>query len=477
MNLISKKSKLTVSLLALMLALLSFSACCCNDESEEIKPKYVFYFIADGLGYSHISLTEAYLANSKGKIGAEQLTMTSFPVYGMVNTYSNNRQITGSAAAGTALATGKKENINAIAYFSGEYQDTESILDFFQKEGYKTGLISSVSLNHATPAAFYANSSSRSNYYEIGEQLIGSKIDYLGGGGLRHNMGADNSKTDIFDLLIEDGYNIVNNPDEIKPEYDMVYFVNPVILRSADMPYAIDAEYRGGYSLRDIVKSGIDFLYSENGFFMVIEGGKIDWAAHENDAAALVHDIIDFDNAVKTAFEFYEKHPDQTLIIVTSDHETGGLSLGINKNSYESDFNILNSQKISQEFLKTKVEQKMKTNTINNFSELYDFINDEFYTNDFQMTQKERALLSQAYMHYLTPTMISDEEYKSLYGPYCPVAFTCTRIINNRGSIGFTTTHHTAAAVPIFSIGVGSYSFGGYMDNTEIVEKVLNIFQ
>lgn len=455
----------------LVIGLLIFSVLfwgCSNDKEESAKvPKYIFYFIGDGMGYSHISLAEAYLANVEGDIGARQLAMTKFPVYGMVNTFSANRQITGSAAAGTALATGYKENIDNVGFFDGKFKDKETILQTAQNKGYKTGLISSVSIDHATPAAFYANSPCRSNYYDIAKQLVGSEINFLGGGGLRNNMGEDNLEPDVFNLLIEDGYEILNNIDELNKENEKTFLVNPVILPSADMPYAIDRAELGGYSLENIVNAGIEFLFDDNGFLMVVEGGKIDWAAHENDAGALIYDIIDFDNSVKMAYEFYKNYPDQTLIIVTSDHETGGLALGIDENRYHSEFGVFSQQRISQSYLANKLEEFYNNGSLD-FSALIEFLDNKFFNEDFSLTPKERARINSAYIHTKNPSTISDSELYTLYKGYCPVAYTCSDIINRRAAVGFTTGYHTAAAVPVFSIGVGSERFAGYLDNTEI---------
>lgn len=445
-----------------------------SQQPHNTKPKYIFYFIADGLGYSHISLAEAYLANIEGRIGAVQLNMCKMPVYGMVNTYSKNRQITGSAAAGTALAYGQKENINNLAYFEGNYSDKKSVLRIAQSNNYSTGVISTVSIDHATPAAFFAHSPSRSNYYDISKFLVDSGIDFIGGGGLRFPKGSEKDMQDIFDILRENEYDILSSITRIDNESNKLYIKNPVLLGAGDMPYAIDRSDQGGYSLEEVFDAGLNYLHGrEKGFFMVIEGGKIDWAAHRNDAATLVYDIIDFDNAVKKAMEFYYNYPDETLIIVTSDHETGGLSLGIGKQGYNSNFEKLSYQKKSQAYFSSKLSDFLKD--YNDFEEIVDFITNEFFKAGFSFTKAEIELLKVAYLHKNDNDLISPELFRELYRGYCPIAFTTNRIINDRAAVGFTTDAHTAAAVPIFSIGVGSELFGGYLNNTDVPLKIIEL--
>lgn len=467
------KKFLTVLILFIFTPGILFCKSVDKDAAPEIK--YIFYFIGDGLGYSHVSLTEAYLANKEGRIGVVPLKMTGFPVHGMVNTFAKNRQITGSAAAASALAYGLKENVNNISYFESNYKAERSVLYHAGKNGFKTGVITTVSIDHATPAAFFANEPYRSNYYEIGLQLAESEINFLGGGGFRRPEGNDNTQKNLYEILIEHDYYIFSDADENVSDHDKVYFLNPVIHGSGDMPYAMDREMQGGYSLTDFVKTGIEFLENDEGFLMIIEGGKIDWAAHRNDAAALVYDILDFDNSVKVAYEFLLKYPDQTLIIVTSDHETGGLSLGIDKTGYQSNFKALSYQKISQAALSGKISGLFAKNPDVEERKVHQLVMDKFFADGFVLNDKETEKLNTAILHYKKPEMISNVKRRYLYRGYCPISFTCTKIINQRASVGFTTGEHTAAAVPIFSVGTGSKLFGSYLDNTDIPLRIIEL--
>ncbi len=467
------KKYLTVLILFIFTSGFLFARSPEKESASEIK--YIFYFIGDGVGYSHLSLTEAYLANIENRIGVVPLKMTGFPVHGMVNTFAKNRQITGSAAAASSLAYGIKENINNLSYFEGNYKNERSLLQLARENGLKTGVVTNVSIDHATPAAFFANATGRNQYYEIGLQLADSEIDFIGGGGFRNPKGYDNAQKNLYEIMKEKNYHLFTDIYDYSPSHKKLYFFNPVIRGAGDMPYAMDKDREGGYSLTEIVNIGIDFLENDNGFLMIIEGGKIDWAAHRNDAAAIVHDIIDFDNSVKSAYDFLLKYPDETLIIVTSDHETGGLSLGIDQNGYQSNFEKLNYQKISQAALSSKVSRLFRENPNTDIEDVFNFVTEKFFSEDFMFNNYEKEMLTLAVLHYRGEEEVSDAKRRYLYRGYCPISFTCTKIINNRASVGFTTEGHTAAAVPIFSIGQGSRFFGSYLDNTDIPLRIIEL--
>ncbi|HKK69446.1 MAG TPA: alkaline phosphatase, partial [Bacteroidales bacterium] len=271
--------------------LLVFSACgTSHDEKpdEQTKPKYIFYFIGDGMGLQHVRLTEAFLkATESDQPGFKALAFDTLPYFGISDTYANNRLITGSAAAGTALATGHKTNIDAIAVSPDAETDYPSIAHRFKQEGKKVGVISSVSIDHATPAVFYSHQAKRSNYFEIGKQLAKSDYDFFGGGGFRH---PENDGVNLYDLAAKHGYQVLrseNGMDKVSKDSN-VFLVNPVLGAEGELPYAIDRKFEKGYSLAQITRKAIDNLFGEQGFFIMVEGGKIDWASHANDAATVV---------------------------------------------------------------------------------------------------------------------------------------------------------------------------------------------
>lgn len=311
------------------------------------KPKYIFLFIGDGMGISQVALTEAYLASLKGVRGSEPLIFSKFPSFGLCTTYSANYHITCSSAAGTALSTGTKTN----NYMLGVDPDTNKLKSISYKlheKGYSIGIISTVPLEQATPAAFYANSASRKSYYDISLQLPQSGFEFFGGGDFSEPKGKNSDKRDVFEILADSSYTIVRGFSELEKNRDarkLAFFQSAG--KDSEMPFAIDRK-DDDFKLSDVVKVGIEHLSkNKKGFFMMAEGGKIDWAAHSNDAKTDILEIIDFADAVEVAYNFYLKHPDETLIIVTADHDTGGASLGRNKGGYVINFDSFSDQSSS----------------------------------------------------------------------------------------------------------------------------------
>lgn len=462
--------------------LIAFTSCSNNKSisTKDKKIKYVFLFIGDGMGQNHISLTEAYLASMNNKIGFEHLTMSSFPVFGQCETWCDGRLITDSGAAGSAIATSEKYKDGEISFHvKDSLKANFSIAKIAAANNYKVGIITTVSLNHATPAAFYASSSSRKNYYDIAGQVVNSNVDFFGGGGFRYPKGKDNSKDDVINIIKSNNYNIVNSLDSLSLyKNQKAIFINPVLCLEQDMPYSIDRQRLGGSSLRDIVKHAIDFLYNDNGFFMMVEGGKIDWAAHCKDAATLVHEVIDFDNAIKEAFDFYKKYPDETLIIVTADHETGGLSLGLGEKEYDSYFSILSRQTASVEYFTTVLEDYKKTHINNyNINDIIKLSDSIFYSSNFTLNSTHISKLKKAFDIYFNKSDKNNSQTASYdkYDSYNPIAISLSSFIRDSAAVGFTSWAHTAAKVPVYSIGNGSTEFFGIYDNTDISMKLLKL--
>jgi alkaline phosphatase len=433
------------------------------------------------MGAAHVNLTESYLSNINNSIGIKNLTISGFPNFGYCSTYCKNRQITDSGAAGSAIACGQKADVGVISFYPSKDSMPKpiSIAKIAHNNGLKVGIITSVSIDHATPAAFYAVNESRSNYYEIGLQLAESGFEFFGGGGFLYQDGKDKTKPNLYDLTENAGYKIYRKYDDLKnisPSESKVMFVNPVLLSEAEMPYAIDRQILGGAALSEIVTAGIKYLDNDKGFFIMVEGGKIDWASHENDAATIVNEVKDFDNAIFEAYQFYLAHPDETLIIVTADHETSGLSLGIAEDNYDSDFAYLKNQKCSQYYLIGLLNSYKKVNTTYSLQEAIDIAQTNFFDEKMEFTKIEMEQIKLAYNNtFSLSTDFSKEEFYKFYGGYNPLAVTFNRILNNRASVGFSSWSHTAAYVPVYSIGKGSENFSGYIDNTDIKPKIMNL--
>lgn len=306
--------------------------------SAQQKAKYVFYFIGDGMGFNHVSVTEYWLGYTEGVFDSRPLAFSQFPVLGWAVTHSASNLITDSAAAGTALSTGSKTD-NGMLGVTPDTTMLESIARKIHNAGYKVGISSTVGINHATPGAFYGHSASRSDYYDIAMEIPGSGFEFFAGGGVIESTGEDGDKTSVYDLIEKNGYIIAEGMEEfhsMKTSAEKMMLLQEDGRTKTELPYAIDMK-EGDMTQADLVKASIDFLYDREspGFFVMSEGGRIDWASHGNDTKAMIFETLSLSDAVAEAVKFYNEHPDETLIVVTADHETGGLTM-----SWKSGYNV-----------------------------------------------------------------------------------------------------------------------------------------
>jgi len=442
----------------------------CEPQKEEQKAKYVFLFIGDGMGLAQVTATEAYLAAVNDE-GFNHFEFAKFPHAGISTTHAETRFITGSAAAGTALATGEKTAIGRISMDVNADSALATIAESAKNQGMKVGILSSVSLDHATPAVFYAHQPSRNMYHEISLDLAASNFDFFGGGGLKDPV---REEVDAVELARENGFNYINDEasfDALQPSDEKVIFVNPELTDGASMYYAIDQD-EDYITLAEITEKAIEYLDSENGFFMMVEGGKIDWLCHANDAAAAVQEVIDFSDAVDVALEFYRQHPDETLIIVTADHETGGLAMGNNFKGYEIDYALLQHQKISGENFNKFLAEWIKDNHLNakGFKIMLNVIEDHFGIGGegapIELSEKE---MDQVHKAFKGLNLVEEGEY----GFDSPLTKLSTGLIAKHAGIGWTSMKHTGLPVPVYAIGVNGECFSGTIDNTDIPKIIL----
>ncbi|MBQ2542683.1 MAG: alkaline phosphatase [Bacteroidales bacterium] len=428
--------------------------------------KYVFLFIGDGMGQSDVDLYEAYLAEKDGKEGFVQSNISKIPLLSMCTTHCKNRRITDSGAAGSAIACGQKFNVGEIAYSETENQP-KSIAKVAKEKGMKVGIISTAPMNHATPASFYANQPTRKNYYQIGLQLAESNFDFFGGGGLLKQTGNKKDEKDLMTIYQESGYLTFTSLKAIasmKSHNNKVIFTNETLDRDASIPYKIDREDAPNNSLAEIVETAIIHLDNPKGFFMMVEGGKIDYAAHDNDAGSIIGEMEDFDNAIAEAYKFYLQHKNETMIIITADHETGGVSLGIADNGYESDFGILSKQKMSMSKFGTIIKKQTKNEDNVSLKEYTDLASKYFMGIEMDFSADEQAILNEAYAAINAKSNRAKDEAKSKYNGNNPMAYAFCQIMNRRASVGFTTNAHTCAKVPVYAVGTTT----PILDNTEI---------
>lgn len=443
--------------------------------------KYVFLFIGDGMGIPQRMAAEHFTG--------KKLTMDQLPAQGLTTTYAADRFITGSAAAATAIASGQKTNIGMLG-MRPDQKSVRSVAEIARDMGKKVGIVSSVSIDHATPAGFYAHVPTRGQYYDIDVAISESNFDFFAGGGLKDptnkKKNSTNYRGNALDLIKKSGYRVVDNKQEfmaLKPSDGKVIAWNAWLQDAKALPYAMDMS-SNDITLPDFTSKAIEMLDNPKGFFLMVEGGKIDWACHANDAAAFIHNTVAFDNSIANAVDFAKNHPEETLIVVTGDHECGGLTLGFAGTKYQSYFNALTPQNMSfQEFTDKIVKDWKKDYSSKSFENFEPAITkyfglkfagdakkDPMVVKDFQL-----AMLKDAYKRTMDGEKIKDPALYNMYGGYDPLTVTITHILNNNAGIGWTSFKHTAVPISTSAMGVGSSVFNGYYDNTDIALKVMSV--
>ena len=450
------------SLLLVVFLLLPMTSC----TKEEKELKYVFFFIGDGMSFSSIKLAED---TSK----KNDLNFDDFDSVGVFKNEDTTSLIPDSASSGSAMATGVKVPQGNISKTSLGF-NKDSILTLVKKKSdMKVGIITTVNLNHATPAVFYAHSASRYNYYEIGTYLPKSDFDLFIGGEF---LDAEGGEKDLYTLAKEGGYTVLDTKKEIKNIKDKnkkYLIISPDTDDSGMMKFAIDRQ-GGETTLADYMSIAIDTLYNEKGFFIMCEGGRIDLALHSNDAASAVCEIKDFSSAVDVALDFYKKHPDETLIIVTGDHETGGLSLGYTDTGYTTNFDFLKNQKLSYYKYQTEyVEKYVEKDTP--FDKVLSDVEELFGLNESALYDFEIEVLEKAYEKTKLGTSSYTDEDKVLYSNRNPLVSQVTRLVAKKSGLNFSTFVHTASLMPLYAKGKGEENFTGTYDNTDIYNKLYEL--
>lgn len=324
------KLQKTLTAIATIILFASLSCATANAQKGEEKAKYIFLFIGDGMGTAHVSTTESYLSYKEGKLGGAMLTMTQFPYYGTATTHSANKNVTDSAAAGTAIATGEKTN-NSMLGVNPEGEVLKSMAYDLKEDGYNIGIISTVAINHATPGSFYGHNKNRGAYYEIAKEIADTDFEFFGGDGFIDFKGKSQQEVPIDEFLESKGYVVSYGIEEFKAESEgksHAVFCQESNRSESAGNYVSEGKLMEDASLSQILNIGMEFIGEDDPFFFMCEGGKIDWTAHDNRTMPMVMDMLELDEAVAAAYEFYRKYPEETLIVVTADHETGGLTLG-----------------------------------------------------------------------------------------------------------------------------------------------------
>ena len=454
-------------------------------------PRYVFMFIGDGMGNPQVTATQDYKGSQENPDAPAptpaQLSFTQFPDLGLMTTYDASSFCPDSASTATAMAAGEKTLSGVINYSVDLSKTFKLVTEYAKDAGKKVGVITSVSVDHATPAAYYAKAQSRKQYYDIGVQaLTGTTLDYLAGGGFLKPDGDDGKQKNLLTIAAENGWNYVNSNADIRAlnaSSGRVLAVSPDLQDSQSMLYELDRERRVAagediLSLADFVSAGIRVLDNNNGFYLMCEGGKIDWSCHANDSATSIHEILAFSDAVQVAVDFAAQHPGETLIIVTADHETGGMTIGFAATGYETHLNDLASQTASfTDFdgviAKLRDDKATFETVLGEIESHYGLTTAA--DQPLSLTEAELASLKAAYelsMLSADERVLGDSE-ALLYGGYEPLSMAISHIMNSKAGIGYTSYSHTGLQVPVYAQGVGAEAFQGLFDNTAIFTKTL----
>ncbi len=442
-----------------LLCLILFAAL--SVTAGEKSPKYIFLFIGDGMSLPQRQLAEEFSRLQYGK----GLAINSFPVTAVTRTCSGNSLVTDSAASATAIACGEKTANRRVGLDASAKRKLESSAVFAKKQGRKVGIVSSVTIIHATPAGFYAHQPDRNMYYEIGQELVASGFDYFGGGGCAGFNKTGRKKVEysgnIYEKIKNAGYKLAMG----RSEFDALKADDGKVCAFADhgaLPLAIDRrEDTQAPSLAEFTAKGIKLLDNPNGFFMMVEGGCIDWVCHSHDTAAVVREVIDFDNAVKTAVDFAARHPDETLIVVTGDHETGGMTLGMEGKAFHPA--VLAAQKCSVAVFNGIINRKKKANRDFDFEQAKPLLT-EYFGFDFSgqgplgMKEKNIENLKKAFK-------------KGRLGD------AAAKIIQYRAGIGWTTGGHSGLPVITSSYGCGADTMSGFFENSDISVRLKKLMQ
>ena len=467
---------------SLVLAIVVASAAFAADAAA---PKYIFMFLGDGMSTPQRMIAEEYsIATGRGPLVLNHLKTQS-----SARTCSTSSLITDSAAAATALACGVK-TYNGAAGLDNDGNRVENILEFAHRKGRKVGMVTSVTVNHATPAGFCAHRKSRSLLYKIGLDIVNSPLDYIAAGGFdgKQNDVKDSEYCgDLLELAEKAGFAVATNLAAFrafKPGRRAFYRGD-----DGELQYAIDADGTQP-TLAEMTAKGIELLDGPQGFFIFVEGGKLDHAGHANDSATNLRETIELDDAVRVAKEFLDKRPDETLVLVTGDHETGGMAMGFGGSGYALHLRRLALQRCSWEkfgHILDKARAGAKAEGRNfEFKDARKLL-EKWFGFDFKKVGKDsgdsaaggKFARKKKNGGHEDEIWLTAEDVKRLENSFKRNAlqFTAIHIMSAKAGIGWTSTSHTALPVMCTSEGVGTDSFTGLLDNTDIAKRMMALME
>ena len=428
-------------------------------------PKYIILFIGDGMASPQRMIAEEFAV----KAGHGKLAMNHLPCHATTRTASANSLVTDSAAAGTAIACGDKTENGRIGTGPDGKKRLESVAEYARKKGWKVGIVSTMVINHATPASFYGHRPARGQYYELGKDLIDSGFDYFAGGGiLQKNKGEKGKVTrpDLYEAARKKGYRTLM-PGQKKEFLALKPGCGKVIYSAAPgyMPAAMDTGPEGT-TLAEMTVKGLELLKNPKGFFFMVEGGTIDVYGHGNEAAANLREVLALDKAVQAALDFAKKHPAETLILVTGDHETGGMSMGFAGTGYAMYMERLKFQKITARALDGLIAAAKKKDPKFSFADARKLLIENFGFKFEGDVKKDPMVLTKAQIQSLEEGFRKNK-----------LGNAAKAVMNQKAGIGWTSGAHTGLPVLTTGTGVQGERFTGFIDNTDIARRLKEIIR
>lgn len=446
---------------------------CASAVAFAAAPKYVFVFIGDGMSTPQRLMAEDF---SK-RTGRGELAMNHLARRTETATKSANKVVTDSAAAATAIACGEKTD-NGMLGMRPDGTRLESVAAVAKKAGRKVGIVTTVTIVHATPAGFYAHNRSRGDSRAIAMDLVKSGFDYFAGGGIG---GWTQPKGGYFDtngnfVKLEEGREAVPGIDPyslwqtngytfVKDDLAAFKALKPgrpvwCVFGESGMDYALDRD-GSQPTLAEIVEKGIELLDGPDGFFLMCEGGKVDYAGHANDAGGSVAEQLSLDDAVKVATRFAKAHPGETLIVTTGDHETGGLIRGITGAGAAFDPALLKHQRCTASKFSSILKNAQEKNAAFSFDDAMALVRENFgLGGPVPLTDADR------------------DELKKSFEQKKPAEFAgaAKRILSAHAGLAWKSGGHTALPTMTTAEGPGSEILEGMTDNTEIGARLKGLY-
>lgn len=440
--------KRSLALLMVCVLMITSMSLIFAQEQNEIAIKNVILLVPDGTRMDSITLTRWY--NGGGPLAMDEYAC------GLVRTYNSDSPIADSAPAANAMATGFKSKTGFIGVLpdvnsmpglaplakGDERRPIASVLEAAQLADKATGLVATSEVMHATPAAFSAHYPDRGAYDILSKHMVYNEVDVVFGGGYEFMVpeGRDDG-ADMISVLEKEGYDVLTTKKEFESfNGDKAWG----LFADASLPYDFDND--GSVpTLANMTQKAIDILSKdEDGFFLLVEGSKVDWASHANDPIGIISDLLAFDSAVKVAIDYAKAHQD-TVVIIAPDHGNGGISIGhsnlnkgYDKEPLPSFIDPLKAATLTGEGLAAKLNAD-RSNIVEVMATYYGITD---------LTQEEIELIKKADLSKMNATV----------GP----------MISDRANIGWTTTGHTGEDVPLFIYAPDQDRLTGVVQNTDI---------